>query len=315
MSSIFRHAGIVLPLAVASGVSALSFYRIYQHTFDAKNECIKMSYYGNLETPLDGNTQAVVDKVIDKLLFKATAKQMALTQFYWCNKPYVHYTGSTMSRFGTYIGIPIHYRYQNVSEVDLSDIQSSLNSPLEKSELLQRLRESLVLSENAKKFAISSEFFSADSYHLVAKGSNIIMIFGVYVTLQHILSGFLLKAPPPTVFFALIGVACVWTAVNFIVCGIYYTRLRASSDRKAALLGKDFLDGGLEYLRKVAERNVVLRELNPETEVFRIKPNGDEITSIFAFNELKTSGRLRQLEKLKENQEENNSSSEETTKS
>lgn len=59
---------------------------------------------------LDGSVCILVSKiteclqVIDKLLFTASPKQVAMTQFYWSNKPTIQYMGSTQSRFGTYIG-------------------------------------------------------------------------------------------------------------------------------------------------------------------------------------------------------------------
>ena len=42
---------------------SLVFYRIFQHTFYVKKESKKMSFYDDLDAPLDNNTQAAVDQV------------------------------------------------------------------------------------------------------------------------------------------------------------------------------------------------------------------------------------------------------------
>ncbi|XP_045169154.2 transmembrane protein 177-like isoform X2 [Mercenaria mercenaria] len=268
-----------------------------------------MSFYGDLKTPLDTNTQAAVDKVIDKFLFIVSSKQLALTQFYWTKKPTVHYMGSSQSRFGTFIGLPVHFRYKHPSEVDLSTIESKGLSKEENSELLQRLRESLVLSEEAKKFAISSEFFSAHSPHLIVKANGILMAAGAYFTVKHLFLQYFEAASPAAVFSILIGVALVWTVAHFWVSGVYYKNLRASSDRKTAQLGEDFLQGGLEYLKKTLEKNKVLRELDPSTATLMFKSNGDEIQGVLDIRAMSISERLNHLQKIEEKKQQMNDSS------
>lgn len=125
------------------------------------------------------------------------------------------------------------------------------------------------------------------------------MLVGFCLTLRYVLLPFLLKMSLPLVYVTCVGVAFVWTVIYYWLCGLYYTRLTAKSDRKAGKLGDDFLDGGIEYLTKMAEKNKALRELNPETAAL-FQPNGDSVQNTFDIHDLPTSRRLQRLQKLKE---------------
>ena len=79
------------------------------------------------------------------------------------------------------------------------------------------------------------------------------------------------------------------------------------ADRKAAALGDDFLEGGLDYLRARREQWRLLRMLDPNTFCVNelklpIDKNGDHIDKLKVYKtntHPKTSDRIAMLEKLK----------------
>lgn len=286
------------PFAAGAFVSGHTCYTVYKQVFFVENECIKSSYYGNLTTPFDPHTEKAIDAVFDKLVFVASGKQCALTQFYWSNKATVQHRGSTLSRFGTYVGVPIHFKYQDPSEVDLSDLESSFECSEKSSELLQRLKESLVLSENAKKFALASEFLNAHSFELPVRCNGIVFFILAYAILQNPLAGAVTYGTPQQVLAIFVALASSLFIVHYITSRTYFKYVRVSSDRKVAKFGDDFLKGGIEYFEKLAEKNKVLRELDPKTSGYLFEPNGDEVKSIINFGNVAISDRLTCLQKI-----------------
>ena len=188
----------------------------------------------------------------------------------------------------------MNFRFQNKSEIDLSDLSNQ--SPLiDKEELLQNLRESLVLSNIAKKFAIAQQINAVDSYCIFAKmdvfplallGSQIMYFARHSILRQPFLS-------------QISSVAVVIVVLTFV--GLAFEKaIEAFRIRKAdaltAGIGKEYMEGGIEFLEKEMKRNQVMRKLVPG-DADKYDENGD-VTRIGLDVPLRL--RLKEMKRIKE---------------
>lgn len=195
------------------------------------------------------------------------------------------------------LGIPINFQFKNESEVDLSDIGANL---VDKDDLLHSLKESLVLSDNAKKFALAQQinavntfyiYFKLDVFFLALLGSQTIY------QLRHLIirMGFVGQV------MAIVAVCLLMTVLAIALEKSIESKRIKKADTDAAGLGKEYMDGALEFLEKEILRNKLLRILVPGDKN-KYSENGENLTR---WLDLPLGMRLENIKQMKEKSLEN----------
>ena len=164
----------------------------------------------------------------------------------------------------------------------------------------QQLLDSLILSDNAKKFAIAKEIHLNDNFRLHGNTITIAMccLFGTLAP-GEIIDRFRLNRRS----FAtksLIHLACYATA--YIVWRLYYDAmnyfLQLNADQLAAEQGVDYYEGAIEFYRKTLQRHKACRTLFGEKGAQFFDSDG-EIKSILRFKNVPIRTRLAKLSDLR----------------
>lgn len=169
--------------------------------------------------------------------------------------------GTTYTRSGSLIGLPRSISYQSTDDVESSKIKLHMTKSVPwDSEEGAALKESLVLSENAKRFIIAREVKSTDSYSIMGKS---------LLSSASVLGYFYVGKASNTIFnlrskaFAFRGIFYLINAV--VVASMYKATINVlntakerTTDDECAKLGDKYVAGGLEYYAKTMQRNRAL---------------------------------------------------------
>ncbi|GLH05077.1 Uncharacterized protein GBIM_10699 [Gryllus bimaculatus] len=173
------------------------------------------------------------------------------------------HAGSTYTKFGAIVGIPSNFYYSKVEDVDIQNITVQ-NQPVNWfSSCGESFKESLILSEEAKKFLIAREIASVHSPSIFFK-TIFPLTTGVIVSaLAHQFNKKLklLERPPRLggllyVIFSFFGLG-LWVFLHDFTT----IQIELEADKIASSLGEEYVKGGLEAYSKLLERNICLREL------------------------------------------------------
>ena len=144
---------------------------------------------------------------------------------------------------------------------------------------------SLVLSEDAKRFAIAREIERAKSMYYLSYGA----IFPVMITAGYLFcrvanrKRLLFKRWPPAFRFMMYGAtSCIMSYAAGVLKDINNYLTEAELDKMTCNLGMKYAKGGVEYYDKQLKRNQALRTLVPENAAKNsYNLNGDPWPSLF----------------------------------
>lgn len=179
------------------------------------------------------------------------SKVLANYNTFICKGNMPTHIGSLHSRGGCVVGIPQTFNCQSPKEADcIDEICKHYNTSSDKiSEILPKLSEALTFSENAKKFAISRELYSANTYkgvaHCVYFVGTIQLGYTVFYYLEKFVKpNFIMRLS----YFFVIGYALI--RLYYEVTRVYNYRHESRIDEKSAKIGPDFASGGIEFYEK-----------------------------------------------------------------
>lgn len=184
------------------------------------------------------------------------------------------------------LGLPFYAHYENVEDVNFGDLKakfvkalplivSDLTIDLEELEGksgsdIDELKETFVLSPDAKKFMIASHLIEWTSKSInLCKSMKFLSVFGLYYVMTATINeqAAMFKKP----FMLRLGVyMIVLSFISMIVLATTeYCRsaLDKTCDTLACKLGPDYAAGGVEYYQKAIKRINLLRKLLPSAEV------------------------------------------------
>ena len=152
----------------------------------------------------------------------------------------------------------------------------------------EKMFNSLILSDNAKRFALARELHYINTKYVHVNGLVGLALGGVGVMSAVLMnrSKYLHFERTKRSFRVLVYTAIALSVVylNRQLLKIYFKDLHLKSDREAANMGKDYAVGGIEYTSKVLKRNQVLRKLSGKSGEDTYTPLGDEIPGYFSTN-------------------------------
>ena len=168
---------------------------------------------------------------------------------------------------GAQIGIPFPFTYKSLEDVKTTDFRFlGEHNPYAKwrSESGQLFLKSVVLSDNAKKFAIGRQIFAANNINVLVDSLNVglstVIALGLAQAFLNTRKAPFYRTLPAQLVIRTISLCVgfyVWVQMNKVIN--YFTSLRA--DKKAISLGDDYLNGAIEYYSKLKVRNSKFIEL------------------------------------------------------
>ncbi|XP_050732278.1 transmembrane protein 177-like [Eriocheir sinensis] len=174
-----------------------------------------------------------------------------------------YHAGSSGSTHGAILGVPKSARWESLADFDPTGVVVN-NEPVAWSTAGgQRLMHSLVLSKNAKKFAIARELHGIETDPILTRAfipslgltTSYTLALGINRRLN-------LYARPRSLRVVLYGLTSLIGYVVFILgTDMMTVSSEAKGDGAAAAMGKGYAEGGVEFYQKVLGRNVALREL------------------------------------------------------
>lgn len=128
----------------------------------------------------------------------------------------------------------------------------------------KKLEESLILSEKAKKFAIAEQLYYISSPEVLVKTLITIFIVNLTVLYFHSLKTFFKEKKITRGWPIYLVLVITKFALWLILKDGYTCYLEDMTDKKIAELGKDYVEGGVEFFEKVLQTNQVLKDFAEE---------------------------------------------------
>lgn len=174
--------------------------------------------------------------------------------------------GSTKSRFGGHIGIPMNYLYEKISDIERPDIRVRSKEVEWSSEHGKILQDSLVLTDTEQVFGITRSILMVKTHKLLIESFYppicFMFIYGVgyYINEKMRLHGRPLAIR-----------LCLYAILSVFGFGLYsfmkdFTQVHYETyvDKILADIAPEFIDTGIAFYDKLLKKNVALRNLSGE---------------------------------------------------
>uniref|UniRef100_A0A8D8WCZ2 Transmembrane protein 177 n=2 Tax=Cacopsylla melanoneura TaxID=428564 RepID=A0A8D8WCZ2_9HEMI len=185
-----------------------------------------------------------------------------LSKVFMSIRPEPHHIGLSGSKYSFRIGLPLKFAYKSPQDINPNmKIESKyVDFGSEEGNLL---RESLVLSEKAQKFAMGHEVLQCDmvAYYLQLTYPTVGCFAGFFLGNKGYEMLQLYKKPfqARIVFFT--GISIFSYGLYILLKDKTQTALEEISLTKLSALGRDYIEGGIEYFEKQLKINKALRKL------------------------------------------------------
>ena len=197
------------------------------------------------------------------------------------NVPNVRGTSSSL-------GLPFYAQYENLEDVNFDDLKAKFVKvhPLIESDLtidleelkgtsgsdIDELKETFVLSPDAKKFMIASHMIEWTSKSInICKSMKLLSVFSLFYVITATINEQALMFKRP--FMLRLGVYMMMFSFVFMIALVTTEYCRSALDKTcdtlACKLGPNYAAGGVEYYQKAIKRIELLRKLLPSAEVLK----------------------------------------------
>jgi len=197
------------------------------------------------------------------------------------NVPNVRATSSSL-------GLPFYAQYENLEDVNFDDLKAKFVKvhPLIESDLtidleelkgtsgsdIDELKETFVLSPDAKKFMIASHMIEWTSKSInICKSMKLLSVFSLFYVITATINEQALMFKRP--FMLRLGVYMMMFSFVFMIALVTTEYCRSALDKTcdtlACKLGPNYAAGGVEYYQKAIKRIELLRKLLPSAEVLK----------------------------------------------
>lgn len=256
--------GMIFTRSVVLATSTGSFIGyLGLHTYFLDNyRKIFQFYSSGWEKPLSAEIQQLANDVLKECTLTEKERK-AIKFFAVCGFDTFH-AGSTELKTGGIVGIPNHFNYKELDDIEKPSIRLLNNTQVRWSTKPgQDLADSLILSQKAQKFAIARDIHYCTTNYVYAYG----LAASMFIITSYLLgNGIAVK-------FNLYRLHRKIRTPVYMLCGtlgllVFYMTKDALSqywdkyaDRTASQTSSDYLEGGIEYYEKSLKRNVAMRTL------------------------------------------------------
>lgn len=190
------------------------------------------------------------------------------------------HAGSTYSKYGGLVGIPVNFEYNDTGHINNENVSIQSASFQWDAEAMEEFHKSLVLSENAQKFAIAQQILKVANFDSIIKGVNVfadaVIGIGAYellcsklkVTKQQRGTNFLCMSI--AAFGALFLTSLTHDELD------YYRETEVNEI--ISKFGDKYIQGGVEYYEKLSQKNMALRVLLGSRGRYMYTPVGNQTT-------------------------------------
>lgn len=189
----------------------------------------------------------------------------------------VFHAGETWSDHGAIIGVPANFEYNDLAAITEQTV--SLSVPVNwNSKAAKEFQQSLILSENAQKFAFAKSIFSVAQFSLAWKTLHVVgdAIIGLFVYDQ-VVSALKVTKEQRLKRCGIAGVIGLVCYISYIFTkSIIDDRTDLDVNQKLLAVGPDYIQGGVEYYRKLSQRNQALRVLLGDMGPYKFTASGNE---------------------------------------
>ncbi|XP_047530334.1 transmembrane protein 177 [Vanessa atalanta] len=249
--------------AVITGTGlALTAARFSPHTFLLGKYKDFVHYYSNGKpAELPSELHKKYEKCLDILEISEVHRKLFQP---FCVFGYdLFHAGSTSSRFGALVGIPINFTYKSLNDVEQQNIQVNQKTLDLSSEIGKKLGESLILPDTVQEFAICREMLMTQNNKIMFESTYpFVCIFLVYNLSQYMNGRLNLYAAPLNVRVILYSIVGLFGLGSyFLMKDMTEIHYETEVDKKLCELGPNFIESGVIFYEKLLQRNQALREL------------------------------------------------------
>lgn len=234
----------------------------HTHLLDQYKSIVR-AYKDGKPLPLDPLVKKRAEEVLR--LVDLDEKQKSNVKFFPVPILDTFFAGSTTGSKGAIIGLPITFSYVKKEDIQTKSLLiHGFKEPAWETKEAEELKKSLVLSDKAQRFVIARDISWASTYYVQLQSAALsFSVVNCYFMGRLVNDRFHLLIRAPRVFrVALYGVIVALHATVYIgfkdAMSQYWDK---KADSKAASLGRDYVEGGIEYYEKLLQRNRALREL------------------------------------------------------
>lgn len=214
------------------------------------------------------------------------------------------HAGTTSSKFGVIVGIPVNFTYKSLDDLKNDNIQVNQKSIDWSTETGKKLADALILPEKVQEFAICREILMTMNNKIIYESIYpFLCVFFAY-NVSHYLNNKLNLYAAPTPLRSL-----MYSIVGFFSIGTYFlfkdmteVSYETQVDRKLCELGPEYIESGILFYDKLLKRNQALRELMGKEGERKYSKMGNENFGIRQPRLVLTHRKLFFEQQLKESQ-------------
>ncbi|XP_063620965.1 transmembrane protein 177 [Cydia splendana] len=173
------------------------------------------------------------------------------------------HAGSSSSKYGVAVGIPVNFTYKSVADLENADIKVNQKKIDWTSEAGQKLADSLILPERVQQFAICREILMTHNNKVQYEATfPFICIFFVYNLTTYLNRKLNLYSGPAAMrgtLYSIVGLFGVGT--YFLMKDLSEVYYETEVDKSLCALGPEYVEAGVVFYDKILKRNQALREL------------------------------------------------------
>ncbi|XP_063822565.1 transmembrane protein 177 [Ostrinia nubilalis] len=173
------------------------------------------------------------------------------------------HAGSTNSKYGVAIGIPVNFSYKSLEDIEKDSIQVNLKNVDWTTEAGKKLADALILPEKVQQFAICREIMmTQNNKFLYESAYPFACLFLAYNVSQFINTKLNLYIAPLSMRLTLYSIVGLFSmGTYFLMKDMTEVHYETSVDKKLCELGPEFVESGVIFYEKMLQRNQALREL------------------------------------------------------
>ncbi|XP_067634007.1 transmembrane protein 177 [Eurosta solidaginis] len=218
-------------------------------------------YQNGIPRPVPEKVKARLENALDILSLDEYERKII--------KPFTVYgfdlfqAGSTKSRFGALIGIPINFSYADKSDINRQEIRFRDQSIKWSSDAGKLLEDAIVLTEDEQLFGLCKSILQLQTHRVLLNSLFPSISFLSVYTIGHYLNMRMnLLARPFSlriIMYSILGLfgIGIWSFMKDFNQVQYDTDI----DKKLCQLGPQFVEAGIGYYDKLLKKNLALREL------------------------------------------------------
>jgi len=247
-------------VGVGAGCIFGGYVTLHTLLLDKYRDAVQL-YKNGFESEITAEMNSKIQQVVNDL--KLSEKYKGYLQcFYVPTLDPVH-MGSFKLRGGAYVGIPQNFNYKSTGDIE-RDLITMKRKPVSwNSDGGHLFQDSLILSDNAQKFAIARELCHLNTgyvynYALISCGALYVQyLSSVYLNIKTY--GHQRPSSYRYTLYTLVGVFTfsLWAFVTDSLTKYYEKK----ADEGASSLGLNYARGGVELYTKVVRRNMAAREI------------------------------------------------------